>query len=883
MKKTRKLLSVFLAFVLVLGTMSTAFSASAAEYYKVKDFRLNAEQSATLLLDYVDDMLADMAATDANGGRLQVEIPVLGDILIDYSSIDSALSTVYSTLDNYKWGLGLLGDAGDLKFDMLKGVQRSGGDLELVYALLDFLSANSGIIVKALDGSLSLGAANTFIDVNEEIANMISEQTGGQAKDIPGMIRYFLYDAMLSGKLGYPATMSEAGLSTADEILNTFLNAYLTTDATTDFNGKALLPSLAGKINVSSGSVYDFLAQAIEAAYTDLAQTPFNNDIKALLLEYACGAVKTDVTATVTDEQKALVAESDTNPATALTSSGFAAVDGGYLFRSGEEYFLFDTSAVNSMYEVFDFNYKLPETLDMIADDGTMTSKINDILGTVVTTVLSDKYDSAVNWQMGGNDLLVTNLANTAKAILPVCPDSFFEGFLDQATIDQIKNPAADADPMELINYFVNVLVQVLVPDVRSELADADSFMEVGAVVANHYAKTVSPTIDYSDEIYNGDKIADKTDEEWVDMLMDLGMETAVYYLDLSTNFDVDTDKMAEYKTAAASAGVTLADFLLDDVVDWAFSYADGVFAAGDELAGERGVYDGNGGWYKLNVIINDMFPLQFLNGTSENSEFAVDIEYAMNEMISKALNLDVAGAVAVIARNNNEGNVLNDTPVTAILKVVQGLINSILPGVIDSNYLQNVESFISTGSLKSLVQNLLTALDSRADKILPAVLPIVVSFLDDFVDDTSLVLKAYENTEENCVEFVSILSQSYAKTFGVADGVASGSPASVTIKRAGTLIAGGNYMKEKGLDTLTLADADNANVFNVVTYKIYTDNATAENDGYYTFNAKVTGINELAEDKEFYAISYITYQVGRAEQTVYSVNGFTINLDVAG
>lgn len=883
MKKSTKILSVVLALVMLLSSMSAATVAGAAEYSKVKDFRLSAEESATLLLDYADEMLADLAASDSNGGKLEVSIPVLGDILIDYSSIDNALSTVYSTLDNYSWGLGLLGDAGDLKFGMLEGVQRSSGDLNVVYTLLDFLDQNSGIIAKAVDGSLSLGAANTFINVNDEISGMISDLTEGQASDIPGMIRYFLYDAMLSNKLGYPATMSEAGLSTADEILNTFLNAYLTTDATTDFNGKALLPSLNGQLDINSGSVYDLLATALTAAYQDLAQTPFNNDIKALLLEYACGATKTEITDTVTDEQKALVAESETNPATALTSSGFAAVDGGYLFRSGGQYFMLDTSTVNELYQVFDFGYALPAEYNFVAEDGTITSNLNNIIGMIVKTVLNDTYEGQVNWQDGGNELLVNNIANTAKVILPLCPDSFFESFLDQETIDQIKNFDDTAEPMELINYFVNILVQVLVPDVKDELADADEFMEVGAVVANHYAKTVAPTIDYSDKIYNGDAIADLTDQEWVDIILDMGMEVAVYYLDLYTNIDVDTDTMTEYKAAAESAGVTLADFLLDDVVDWAFSYADGVFAAGDDLAGERGVYDNGGGWYKLNVIVNDIVPLQFLSGTSENSEFAVDMEYAMNEMISKMLNLDVAGAIEVIAKNDNEGNVLNSTPVTAILTVVQSVINSILPGTIDSQYLTNVETFIGTNSLKALIQNLFGALNDRKDRIIPAVLPVVLSFMDDFVSESALVLKSYENQEEDCIDLVSVLSQKYAAAFGVADGVASGSPENVTIKRAGTLIAGGNYMKDNGLTTLTLADADNENVYNVVTYKIYTDNATAENDGYYTFKARVTGISALDVDKEIYAISYITYAVGSTERTVYSTNGYTIHLDVAG
>ena len=193
-------------------------------------------------------------------------------------------------------------------------------------------------------------------------------------------------------------------------------------------------------------------------------------------------------------------------------------------------------------------------------------------------------------------------------------------------------------------------------------------------------------------------------------------------------------------------------------------------------------------------MIVNDIVPLQFLSGTSENSEFAVDMEYAMNEMISKMLNLDVAGAIEVIAKNDNEGNVLNSTPVTAILTVVQSVINSILPGTIDSQYLTNVETFIGTNSLKALIQNLFGALNDRKDRIIPAVLPVVLSFMDDFVSESALVLKSYENQEEDCIDLVSVLSQKYAAAFGVADGVASGSPENVTIKRAGTLIAGGNY-----------------------------------------------------------------------------------------
>lgn len=884
MKRTRKILSVLLAVVLAFSTVSAALVAGAADYSKVKDFRLNAEESATILLDYVDGMLDNLAKTSDNGAKLEYSIN-LGvtkiELLIDYSSIDSALSTVYSLLDRYKSVLRLAGDAGDLKYSMLKGVQRSGGDLNVVYALLDLLNANSGLLVKAISGKLDLGVANPFFNVNDELSKLIKNLTDQQASNVTELIRYYLYDFMLGGKLGYPEKMSDSGLSTADAMINAFINAYLTTDKTTDFNGKALLPSLNGKLAIDSGSVYDLLETALEAGYKDLAVTPFNNDLKAIIGQHVLGGTKTDITAVVTDEQKALLASGENNPETALTGSGIALVDNAYLFRSGNTYSRIDLSGANDLAKIFDLNYALPAEIDLAAEDGTITSNVNHLLGVVVNTLLNDEYEAIVNWQDGGNELLVDNVANTAKVVLPLCPDSFFSG-LDAETIAKIKNPG-DLQPKELVNYFVNVLVRVLLPQLGDSLADADSFIEVGAVIANYYGKRVSSTIDYSDQIYVDGKIANKTDDEWVSMLLDLGTEVAVYYLDLHTNFDVDKDKMSTYKTAAAAAGTSLADFLIDDVVDWALAYANGVIAAGDNLAGERGVYDKNGGWEKFNQVINSVLPLSFLNDAQGSSSYAMDAQYMFKEKILRnLLNLDIADAINVFAKNDNAGNILNDTPVTAILKVVRSLINAIFPNAISDRYLSSAESLISVNSLGSIITNLLSAINSRKTLIIPALLPIVLSFMDDFVDDSALVLHSDYNAEAGSVTLTTVLSQKYAENFGVEAGVASGLPATVTIRKVGTLLAGDSYMKANGLKTLTLNDADDRNVYNVETYKIYNSNATAENDGYYTFAARVSGINALDADKEIYAISYLTYTVGGVENTVYSVNGYSIHLDVA-
>lgn len=882
MKKTKKCVSVLLAILLAFSTFSAAIYAGAVDYAKVKDFKLNAEESATMLLDFADEKLAELAASSKNGGKLEVSVPVIGDILIDYSSIDNALATAYSTLNTYKGALGLLGDAKNLKFTMLKDVQRSGGDLNVVYALLDFLNANSGLIAKAISGSFSLGAANTFFNVNDEITKLVKKASKDEASDIPGLIRYFLYDAMLGGKLGYPEKLSASGLKTADSIINEFLNAYLTTNKTSDFNGKALLPSLNGKLAIDKGNVYDLIANALEAAYKDLAITPFNNDLKAVIAEHVLGGKKTDITATITDAQKKKLESNPATPATALSDSGLAIEGNTILFRSGQNYSKIDLSAANDLKKAIDLSYALPAEIDLKAEDGTITSNINHLIGVVVKTVLNDEYEKKADWKEGGNELLAENVANVAKLILPLCPDSFFKG-IDAATIAKIKNPDNSMQPKELVNYFVNLLVRVLLPEIDAELADADTFIEVGAVIANYYGKRVSKTIDYSSQIYTNGKIAAKTDEQWVSLLLDLGMEVAAYYLDLHTNFDVDKEKMASYKSLAAKSGTSLADFLIDDVVDWALIYVKGVFTSADSIVGERGVYDNNGGWSKFNTVINSALPLSFLNDAKGSSAFAMDAEYMLKQKVLKnLLNLDVADAINVFAKNNNEGNILNETPITAILKIAQRLINSILPDTVSNTYLDSAEHLISKESLSELIQNLLKAINTRKQLLIPTVLPLVLSFLDDFVDDSALVLKSSYDRDANAVNLTTILSQKYAKTFNVADGVANGSPENVTIRKVGTLIAGDQYMKSKGLKSLTLADADGKNVYNLETKKIFNNNANEENDGYYTFAARVTGLNNLNADKEIYAISYVTYLVGAKEQTVYSANGYNIHFDVA-
>lgn len=896
MRKSTKLISVILAIVMTFSVMATAISASADNYTKVKDFRLNADESATLLLDYVDAMLAENAAKDENGGKFTWDSlgldnglkntlkRLIGDILIDYSSIDNLLSSVYSMLDKYKIAIRALGDLRSFDFSDLEGVQRSGGDMNVVYALLRFLDKNKGLFEKVIIGKLSLGAVDLAFNVNKTVSDLIKDKlTEGEATDVTGLAKYYLYKYLLSEKFGYPKSWKESNINNADEIVNTWLTEWLTTDKAKDFNGYALLPSLnAGKIDLTRGNVYDLLAQVLKAGLDDLGRVPFNNDLKAVIAQYVCEGTKTEITDTATPEELAVVPETEK---TAYADSKFGKLnDTTYIFKDHGKVFKFDMSNANTLYQIFDLEYRLPDEINLLGEDGTLTSNINNILGIAFNTVT--KADFGFEWKEGGNELLTENVANLAKKVLPLVPDKFF-GSLDADTIASIKNPADDADPVALVNYFTNILLKAFLPKDNEgneiDYADADRFIEFGAIVANRFAKTAVSDIDYSDKIYGPDgKIIERTDDEWVDILLDLGMEVATYFVDLYTDLNVDRETVATYKEKAAANQVSFADFMIDDMVDWGYGYADGVIAATDGVKGARGEYDANGGWYKLNKAVNAVLPLQFFNDAAPaDSEFAVDLEYALKDKFAKnLLTLNVADALNVVKKNDKAGNIFNYSPVKAVLTIAQTVINSILPGTIPAASIENLESLVKKENLATVVTGLIAALNSRADKLVPAVLPIVLQFLDDIVSKEALVLKASYDEDAHTIEIKSILSQKFAKDFGIAEGVQSGTPDGVAIKSMGILVASDKTMKANGLETLTLADAAKDGVYDLASKKLINADANDDNDGYYCFKAKLTGTDKLQADKEVYAIAYVETVDGNVS---YSANGFALHIDVWG
>ena len=179
MNKMKKLLSVLLAIIMILSSMTVLASAAKTEYKTVESLetlgaysvyggvtKLTTEARTSMLLDQLDIILGQ---ANINPGQL---FNILGlSLSVDLRSVDAILKTldnVESLLSNILVSIikGALGIIADLQFGGWQtGMTRDNQtQLNIVYQLAQLLTANKGVVYDVISsGSLDLGLASSAI------------------------------------------------------------------------------------------------------------------------------------------------------------------------------------------------------------------------------------------------------------------------------------------------------------------------------------------------------------------------------------------------------------------------------------------------------------------------------------------------------------------------------------------------------------------------------------------------------------------------------------------------------------------------------------------------------------------------------------------------
>lgn len=306
------------------------------------------------------------------------------------------------------------------------------------------------------------------------------------------------------------------------------------------------------------------------------------------------------------------------------------------------------------------------------AGKGNMVAQLNNVVITLLEVIVKPAELAKLGLTKGGNENLNDNLTKTFRYLLPLIKDLPDLGVdLSGFTTDKVKNMSAEEMAVAVLKLFFSGWFK------NADMNEVDSAktLEQLGVLAAKYAVTNKEWVPMDiTAVAKAKDVAKLSDEKCLDIVFEIGMETAAKAL----NYNKGT---TYYELPADTSKWTGEDYL-DDIVDWALNFVDGLPASADKLSTKRHVIDGNGGFYKLDVILDSLFDLSFISGCG-NGSFALDVEtMLMDKFLGNLLDFDLKASVDILAQNEKAS--LFDRKVN---KAVIDLVDDLLTGLFEEGY----------------------------------------------------------------------------------------------------------------------------------------------------------------------------------------------------
>ncbi len=544
-------------------------------------------------------------------------------------------------------------------------------------------------------------------------------------------------------------------------------------------------------INVNNNSLLSILDNILQIAMEEFGLPAINSALKKVLMD-AMGVDFVEITDEVPAEvMDAFNAVDPSTYINYLVKDYFFNVDGTYYYcdmrtrtvtdangnpvvdeETGKElkeevrkFYKAVAGTGNDMYDLVNWDYEFTvdslvneegdtvTTQQLTAEYGSIFGCLNHLLYIILKEAINpDVVDVDDIFMDGGNDMLNENIGNVARwAVVQYAKDIFGksspyvdeEGFATAEFEDMIYDE--ENDIIDLIAYiglpfFEDAMPQLIMPknaDGTFDFGTEDQVLKFGAIVIREFITDITPAVNYDNYIFQsgtltsatGRKFASHTQDEWVNIILNMGLDIAYTYLSGITNF-VGT---------IPAIGITRDRWLgmLDAIVTWGANYIGS--GASSTLAGfEPNTFNTlNGGnpdvFDKLDYALNTLLPLGFISNCSGNG-YAFSFEALIDKIIAFATDFDVAGVLSLIGRGaDGYYNFLKDKNV---LTAVLDLVNQILALVFGSNMLPNTanaDTVLDLGNLQTTVVNLLGGLYTRGNAIFNGALPVVAQFIEDW------------------------------------------------------------------------------------------------------------------------------------------------------
>ncbi len=524
------------------------------------------------------------------------------------------------------------------------------------------------------------------------------------------------------------------------------------------------LPSLANSgraatiMDITTNKPAQMLYDMIPYVFSEMAPVVLNGSVKKKLGELfgakyiKIGVVDSDAVKALPDSADSFFSEPQGEYL--WEWSNYKVINGTHYYRYQDEIFKADMSNANELIDIVNFNYKItgdylnqfiPAKADSSAN--TLFSQLNNLI--------AKAYGDCVNgtalgfkWEAGDNSKIIDNVRGAFTAMLNFnenAADRIFQDKYDEELINIVK-AGSGASNEKVVAVLLAFLAKSLMPQlVLPAYNDINSMLEVGAVVVRELATQLIPGNNFDALIYSsysGTKLAAHSDAEWLDIILTMGSQIGVFYLNNIADLALTDPALGGfqetkkwYASDLTISGQPAWEASVDFIIDWALeddNGATGAWKIRNLVTTEGLTIDRNtveDPWVKLNTILTSILPFEeILNVTP--TEYDTFLEQAIRgNIVDAVLTLDVNKLVGMFA--------IPDTSClrtmgleTALFYVIRMLINDIgrfgdsSKGDVVASSFTNINSVLSKSGLSTLVGTLLPRLSECRVDLVNTVLP---------------------------------------------------------------------------------------------------------------------------------------------------------------
>ncbi len=594
----------------------------------------DADAFAKVVLDYLDKLLAEEDINGSMNNTIRSIIEIVFTMELDLNSVDGMLNTIVGALDYLKGrGEGFCGDASKFNTDPLKvngkAIQRSNGDLNVINALVDFLtnSDNIAVIKTVVAGEVDLGRVNTLVSAFIDLEGTVNGFTANVGKEVSKAIyEKALAEKDADGNVVTSFEESPYANFTCDETLAAALVKAI----------EKRDPTLEESQAVVKMTIYELIGNYADKVIANYIAEPLNTTARDWFKKIAA------------DPRYAFVGD---------------IINLDYQFAG-------DT-----------FNFAgLVET--------GLFENLNNVVCKILEVMVKPEVYAQLGIKTGGNENISDNLraffgrlleaisANNGGQLVITVDEQTYTYDFSKFNEEYVRGMSLEDMTVQVLSIFYPDWFGKTVPEDVTNLEKLSIF--TGYIAIEKWMPQFSFLPEYKEMIFNADgTVKELSGFELYNMIGSIGMDVAVYWLNRAEDINAINIDPERHK-ALKDQGWAGEEFF-EEIVDWALNYIEGFPVVADFLQTQQGVKDGfGGGWYKLNVVLNELLPLSFINGGADET-FVLDTYTLIVYKGAPALfDLDIAAFAEFLSMNDDPDNPFNEPIISSIVTVADHLLFSL-------------------------------------------------------------------------------------------------------------------------------------------------------------------------------------------------------------